>query len=319
MFRHLFCCVVFLGFILTSAGAQADALARTDSNYAETGNPFVVHLTVPKSAGQPLDLDLSAWSDKVPEQNIVRQSDWTAGEQAYTKDLTLLFFDADTLTLPGISIRVNGGASLQTNPLEIVIVATPSPDDLNDMADIKEIRREPALWTDYLPRIVAIAALVLLVLLGAWLIGKAGRKKKHAVASRTVGLPPDVLALKKLDVLSQKQLWQKGLVKEFCAEITFILREYLEKRYRILALESTSEEIVEHLEASDFPDDLRPELRVLLTEADLVKFARAIPPEHFDTRTMAFARKLIVETKPAPPPQEDDEANRQPQAAGRTS
>ena len=188
MSRYFFCCVAFLFSAFPNAGAQTGAVAQTDSNYVETGNPFTVHLSVPKSAGLPRDLDLSAWGDKVPEQNIVRQSEWTAGEQAYTKDLTLLFFDADTIMLPGVSIRVTGGEHLQTNPLEIVVVATPSPDDLNDMADIKDIRREETQWTDYLPWIAAIAAPVLAVLLASWLIGKAGRNRWKGVRPQTRGV-----------------------------------------------------------------------------------------------------------------------------------
>ncbi|MBV6439474.1 MAG: hypothetical protein DYG98_23915 [Haliscomenobacteraceae bacterium CHB4] len=285
-----------------SVGSHAQATAVPDSNYAETGNPFVIHLIVPQSAGRPGQIDLTGWDSILPEQNILHQTEWTSDGQANRKDLTLIFFDTDTITLPPLPVHLNGKGIITTNPLDIIILPTPSPDDLVDMRSIKDIRREPAQWTDYLPWALAAGALILLVLVTAWLIKRAERKKKQAALSRTIGLPPHELAWKKLDVLAQKQLWDKGLVKEYCAELTYIIREYLEKRYFVLALESTSEEILKYLQKTDFPGKLRPGLQDLLTKADLVKFAKAMPPENFKEESMSFARKIILETKPVPVP-----------------
>lgn len=281
--------------------SQSDAFARTDSNYAETGNPFVIHLAVPQSAGKPGQVDFSVWEESLPEQNILQQTEWAADGQQFIKDLTVVFFDADSLSLPPLPIRLNGQSDpVMTNSLQIVVLPTPSPDDLVDMSDIKDIRREPAHWTDYLPWALAVAALALLVMLASWLMGRAQNRKRQAALSRTVGLPPHELAWKKLDALMQKRLWDKGLVKEYCAETTFIIREYLEKRYEIPALESTSEEIVVLLQKTDFPQPLRSALQELLKKADLVKFAKATPPDTFHEEAMSFARKIILETKPLP-------------------
>ncbi len=288
----------YLLFALAAASAQTDARAELDSNYAETGNPFTIHLYIPQDAGRPDQIDFSVWESIVPHQNILKQTEWLPSGQSFTKDLTLVFFDEDSLTLPPLPIRLSGGGAALTNPLEITIIPTPAPDDLVEMSDIKDIRREPPLWLDYLPWALAIAGFILLIVLASWLIGRA--QKKHGTASRSVELPPHELALKKLDVLEQKQLWHKGLVKEYCAELTFIVREYLEKQFHILALESTSEEILEHLKGGDFPQYLRPPLQDFLTHADLVKFAKATPPETFHEEAIAFSRKLILETKPLP-------------------
>jgi hypothetical protein len=298
MSRHIFCFLIFILFHLPFAAAQNSARATLDSSHAETGNPFVVHLSVPKSAGEPRGIDFSVWENLVPQQNILKQTEWNSEGQFFTRDLTIIFFDEDSLALPPLPIRLNGGEIALTNPLEIAVLPTPSPDDLNDMADIKDIRREPALWTDYLPWAIAFLVLALLVVLAAWLIGRAQKRRNQAALSRSVELPPHELALKKLNALAQKQLWQKGLVKEHCAELTFVVREYLEKRYRVPALESTSEEMLKDLQKTDFPQTFRSELNDLLTKADLVKFAKATPPETFQEESMTFARKIILETKP---------------------
>jgi len=303
---------LFVVFCYSVAGAQSEVRITLDSNYAETGNPFIVHIVVPQSLGKPGQVIVSAWDSLIPEQNILQQTEWTPGNDGFTKDLTVVVFDADTLTLPALPVHINGQGVAMSNPLGIVILATPSPDDLVDMSAIKDIRREPAWWTDYLPWALGIGGLVLLILLTAWLIDRAKRKKNGAASSRTVGLPPHELAWKKLDVLGQKQLWAKGLYKEYCAELTFIVREYLEKRYAVPALESTTDETLEHLRKTELPERLRPELAELLTKADLIKFAKASPQENFHLDAMAFARKIISETKPLPIPENPDSPNSNP-------
>ena len=279
----------------------AQVSVELDSNYAETGNPFVVHLRVLQDAGKPGQVDFSAWDSVVPEQNILTQSEWTPGGDTFSKDLTLVFFDADTILLPPLDVHLNGKGTFQTNPLQIVILATPAPDDLVDMRAIKDIRREAAWWTDYLPWILGIGGFIALILLVAWLFDRAKMKKDKLAMSRSVGMPPHELALKKLDILAQKNLWNKGLYKEYCAELTFIIREYLEKRYGIPALESTSDEILVHLKKTDCPGFVQPELKDILQNADLVKFAKALPPESFHEQAMSFARNLIAKTRPPEP------------------
>lgn len=294
--------VLLVVFTLSGVHAQIGAFAEVDSNYAETGNPFIVHLKVVATSGKPQQTDYSTWRSVVPQENILKQTDWVSTGTAFTSDLTLVFFDEDTLTLPPLGIRMDNSAVLVTNTLEIVVIPTPSPDDLVDMSDIKEIRREPSIWLDYLPWALGIAGVILLVVLVSWLIGRA--QKKRGMSSRSVELPPYELAIKKLEVLEQKQLWQKRQVKEFCAELTYILRGYLERRYRIPALESTSDEILRHLQATDFPEDIRSELGAILAAADLAKFAKLIPPESFHDDAWRLARNLLESTKPVnfPPP-----------------
>ena len=300
----LYCLLFLLLLVMPGlAGAQVEAFAGLDSNYAETGNPFMVHLKVTGVTATPGAIDFSLWNDVAPAENRLQETEWVSmGNMTYGKDLTLVFFDADTLRLPPLNVRLANGGVTATNTLELVVMATPSPDDLNDMADIKDIRREKAIWLDYLPWALGIAALVALVILGAWLIGRA--QKQKSVSSRIVERPPHELALKKLEVLAQKELWQKGLTKAYCAEITYILREYLEKRFNIPALESTSGEIINALKSTDFPENSVEGLKDVLEEADLAKFARSVPPESFFGEAFEFSKKLVSDTaQTAPEPE----------------
>lgn len=277
----------------------AQATLESDSNYVETGNPFVLHLRLPVSVGRPGDLNFDAWAPVLPAQNIISQSDWQNEGQFYHKILSVLFFDEDTIEIPPLPIALFAGDSAFTNPLKIVVTATPSPEDLNDMAPIKDIHREATRWTDYLPW--ALGALAVLGLI-MWLNWFTKQRRKARIQSRAFETPPHELAWRKLNALTKKDWLSRGMVKEHYAELTFILREYLEKRFGIPALESTSEETLGLLKNQGVPESVSTELKELLEQADLAKFAKTIPPESFHSKALESSRNIILETSPQETP-----------------
>ncbi|MEO6037440.1 MAG: hypothetical protein ABIQ93_03435, partial [Saprospiraceae bacterium] len=111
-------------------------------------------------------------------------------------------------------------------------------------------------------------------------------------------------ARKKLEVLARKKLWQSGQLKPYYAELTFILREYLQKRYGIPALESTTEETLAYLQQQDFPEALRQPLAETLLQADLVKFAKSMPPESFHEQALQQVQTLVETTREVSAPAE---------------
>lgn len=285
-------CCCFAAFY---AGAQVQAHAQFDSNVVETGNPFRLSLRLPQDAGRPLDIDFSPWDSLFPKTNILEETGWRQDSGQLANDVTLLAFNADTFYLPPLLIRLGGDRYAQTPPLELIVLATPTPTDPNDLSDIKNIHKEPFHWTDALVWIALVGGIVLLGALYYWW---KHRKRDTYVLSRHVQLPPETIALKKLEALEAKQLWQKGQLKAYYAELTYILREFLEQKYTVPALESTSAELVAGLSKTDFPDGLRADLAQLLQQADLVKFAKGEPPAAFHATTLGLVRRMVGERVP---------------------
>ena len=90
--------------------------------------------------------------------------------------------------------------------------------------------------------------------------------------------PAHIIAFRELDQLKQKKLWQDGKVKLYYSELTRIIREYIERRFDISAMEETSEEILAEFKNQKLDKSLYFELlRQLLVKADLVKFAKDEP------------------------------------------
>lgn len=279
-----------------TARAQTAARLESDSAHVETGNLFVLHLSVMGSE-TPDSLNLGAWETFVAPKNFWSLSKWIQQGNLFTCNLTLQFFDADTITFSPLAITFSQQDTAFANPLDLIIYPTPFPDDLKDMAPIKDISREPILWTDYLPFAAAVLGVLAVLGLFFWWYS---RYKQKAARSRSVELLPHELALKKLALLRQGASWRQGAAKEYCAALTFILREYIEKRYQVPALESTSEELLSQMKNTDFPLELKADLANVLMQADLAKFAKAIPPEDFYLYSMDFAVALVSRTIPEP-------------------
>jgi hypothetical protein len=101
-----------------------------------------------------------------------------------------------------------------------------------------------------------------------------------------------------LSELESKQLWQQQQVKEYYIELTDIVRNYIEDRFKTPAMELTTDEL---LQKAKVHRDLIPYyglLSIILQTADLAKFAKAqpLPQEHTDA--IDKARELVVSSKP---------------------
>ncbi|MBL7780710.1 MAG: hypothetical protein JNM22_05790 [Saprospiraceae bacterium] len=310
MFRSTIktCISIFCVLLVSIAGAQAqtEAVATLDS-VVETGDPFVLQLHLPDVLGVvPEAVDFSPWDSIFPAENILSQTAWEHTSRGYDKAVTLITFDGDSaVQLPPLSIALKGGGQAHTNPLQLTILPTPSPDDLRDMADIKDIRREEFSWKallyayrDWLILLAGVLALALIV----YLLFRQ-KYRSDAALSRSVQLPPHDYAQRRLQALEKRQLWQQGQLKSYYAELTHIVREYLEKRYQVPALESVSDEIVRQLHATEFPASLLADLQRLLTEADLAKFAQSAPPDSYHAEAMRTAGQIVAQTIESQAPQ----------------
>jgi hypothetical protein len=90
--------------------------------------------------------------------------------------------------------------------------------------------------------------------------------------------PAHIIAFRELEQLRAEKLWQNGEIKLYYTRLSEIVRQYLENRYGISALEHTTGETLDHLLSAGFKkDENYNKLRAVLTESDLVKFAKYKP------------------------------------------
>ena len=110
-------------------------------------------------------------------------------------------------------------------------------------------------------------------------------------------LPPHVVAIKALDELRNRKLWQNGKHKLYYSTLTEILRLYIEERWDVGALEMTSDEIITALRDVDIKHDSRSNLITILRTADMVKFAKALPEAEENEQLFTYAYYFVENTK----------------------
>jgi hypothetical protein len=226
-----------------------------------------------------------------------------------TKMVTITAFDSGTYMIPpikfGYKLPETDSISETTSLPLLLTVQTVAIDTAQSYRPEKGPLEIPFSWKEYIGYIVGGGIGILAML--AILIYLLTRKKKPVIMKQPeLVLPPHELALRRLREVEAARYWQQGEVKYYYSEISTIVRGYIEERFRILALESTTYELIIKLNNIRMDRHDRQNLRELLDLADLVKFAKAepLPDEHLKAMTIAI--EFVEHTKPAPKVEETE-------------
>jgi hypothetical protein len=157
----------------------------------------------------------------------------------------------------------------------------------------------PITFREMLPWILAALAVLLLIAGLIWYLNKRRKKQPVFVLKPKVVLSPKEAALREIEKLRMKKLWQAGRVKEYHSELTEILRKYIEGRFQVPALEQTSSEISESLSnQAGCPKQALDRLSHLLVLADMVKFAKVQPLPAENEKSLSEGIEFVHETTP---------------------
>ncbi|MFZ5552016.1 MAG: LPXTG cell wall anchor domain-containing protein [Bacteroidota bacterium] len=216
------------------------------------------------------------------------------------QEITITCFDSGYYAIPPSFVVMNGD-TIESNPL-LLEVHTVEVDTTKAIRDIKEIYEEEFTFAEYLQSLwqwmkdnwyyfaggAVLAGLLLFLLL---------RKKKNDEKPAVPALPEDVEALQKLKELDNKKLWQDGKIKEYYVELTDIIRNYIERRFKVPALEQTTDEIMHSLRFAEIKDENRHQLKALLKTSDLVKFAKEKPAGTENEQALKVSVDFIESTR----------------------
>lgn len=200
------------------------------------------------------------------------------------------------LLLEGDTIRCDIPLVIRVSPVKV------DPNgDIKDFAPVLEPERK---MLDYVPEwatdlwwlwlLLVVAALALVAYFKWW------RKGKNPLKRIKRRQPPYEEAVGRLQWLKQQQLWEKGRDKDYYTALTDILREYINRRFGINAVEMTSSEIVEALRHNSETQLVNDHLNDILRIADFVKFANQRPLADDNVLSYKHAVEFVEATKPAP-------------------
>ncbi|GJM33102.1 MAG: hypothetical protein DHS20C18_21030 [Saprospiraceae bacterium] len=303
----IICCVLGVCQLTAQVGVTGE-LTKTD---IMIGDQVEFRLNIEKTSNAQIEkIDLSPLDSiegievlNVRPMDTISRSPLLLTQQR----ITLTSFDSGYYYLPKISVTyIQSGiqSTVTTNEIPLTVNTLPVSTDTVRLEPIKDIIEEPVKFQDALPYLAGLAGLIAIIGLIWYYIKK--RKQKPEEETPEVRLPAHEVALQKLHDLQKAELWQKGEIKAFQSELTFILREYLEHRFNMRALESTTDEIVADLKHSEIDADWHPKIETILETADLVKFAKAEPPIEIHARAIEETEVFVETTKKIELPPEEE-------------
>jgi len=174
------------------------------------------------------------------------------------------------------------------------VIMSVLPADTADVqiADIKEPRKlSGPIW----PYFVIPLAIAGLIYLGLTLKKRFAKDiELPSVSPR----PPWEIAVENLDLLKGKRHPDFGRFHQFYFELSLVIREYIECRYDIPAVESTTYELENENELASIDNNLYRNLFDLFSRADMTKFAKFVPAVIDTQSDISFAYDFVSSTIP---------------------
>ena len=301
----------FFLFLLLSSTVLAQEVrltAKTEADTFRLGSWIDVHVEgtfdVPVDTIAPVVKDSVGLLEVVTVERHAAESKWL---------IRLTTIDSGKIFLPPIEFdyKVKGDTSRHrayTNSL-LLNIAGVAIDPKCEIKDIKPPLSAPWLFEDFLPYLVALIVLSALGG-GIYYYWRKKKQKQDLLSNLKVIIPPHREALTALRALEEKKLWQQGMVKQYYSEATEIIRHFFERRWNIIALELTTDEIL--VQMKHIPDALNvwKEMESFFITADLVKFAKyePSPAEHENEMRSAYeiVRVMVPKAPVATEPQQQE-------------
>ena len=241
--------------------------------------------------------DTPAWLpftiDTLHDLAVVEELPWTIQAGRYLKEMRFVPLTDGGIDLPGLAFKNSaGGDTVYSNPLHLQVLLDTTLVSSPDIRPVKDIVREGVKWYDYLIYLwILLGVALIAALIYAWKVWRK-RHDKPVEVIQAIRSPEEV-AYEKLRKLRDAEMWQAGQIKAYQSELTFILREYLQKKFAFPALEQPSSDIVRQLSQITKDHDWIAQVRQILEIADLVKFAKGDPGPSFHEEALERTTKLI--------------------------
>ena len=303
MVKYLVLSILIIVLSFDSSNSQTiSARAFSDKSEYQVGD--YINYTIEISHNYDLRVLKPALGELAKDIDVIKTNDPIVEETQGVKKIIYRFivskYDSADVTIPPIPILYQMGKdttslTVETNSVQFLVRTLP----VNTQLEIKDVKPPIVIPMALLTILLIMLAILLLILLALYLYRRNQKKKRKRVERKRVYvIPPHVKALTELHALEDKKLWQQGFIKEYHSGITEIIRRYFEDRFKILALESSTTEIMDQLTRVVLPENIYRTVSDFLNNADLVKFAKYKPLPSVNEEMMKQAVDIVENTVP---------------------
>lgn len=216
------------------------------------------------------------------------------------QQILISVYDSGYFAIPGFQFIFNNDSSKSkfTELLFLEVHTVPTDSSAKKLKDIKAPFGENFNWKWYLNEIywsVGILFVIAAVILFFYYRNKNAKIMQAEPEKPKV--PAHLTALASLERIKEQQIWKENKVKEYYSEISDVIRLYIEERFQVYALESTTDEIMTAFRSQVVDKESKDKLMQLLMLSDLVKFAKQFPIEIEHSLTLQNAFDFVNTTK----------------------
>jgi len=312
--KHKFLLLIAASLILSPAKAADDisVKATLDSLTMLIGHQSKLTLEISKPSDAdiafPMILDTIVDKVEVLSKGPIDTTYESADRQTLVQELLITSFDSGFYYIPPFEFEVmpnSGSGTIATNPL-VLKMYTYQIDSIAGVFDIKDNKTIPLTFRETVPYILGFLLVLLIVAIIVAIYIFWIKKDKSIFIPQKPKEPPYVTAFRELERIRAEKLWQKGKEKEYFTDLTSTLRAYIEGRFQVLAMEQTSDEILQDMKAQVSQGHYK-KIEDILKLADLVKFAKMRPMLDESERCIKEAYSFVDETKLVPESGEENE------------
>ncbi|MBR3477986.1 MAG: hypothetical protein IKH43_02670 [Bacteroidaceae bacterium] len=288
-----------------SLSAQVTVDAKIDSTRIFIGQQVGITVDVSADAGKKVEFaHYDSLQQMIPGIEVVNTSGpdtqlLNDGKRmVLTQRYVITSFDSALYYIPPITVKVDGkDYQAKTNLALKVLTVNIDTMKVDSICGFKPEMKPPFSWDDWKPVIWMVIGLLILAALLIYVVIRLITNKPiiHRIKLRQ-HIAPHKVAMQKIAQIKEDNLVQSEDSKEYYTQLTDTLRQYISERFKFSAMEMTSSEIIEHLQAENDEEALR-ELRELFQTADLVKFAKYTTLINENDRNLVTAVEYINQTK----------------------
>jgi len=300
---------------MKTASVDVDSISFDVSVYPDTatiGDEIEVRI----EADYPKELELSEPIVRISGDAFVVKPDKeakssTRGDRKHDRyTFTVMAFEVGEVELPLFEFFFydsEGNQHTRMAPITTVYIQSMLPDSVEidslklEAKDIAPLKELPIIWWPY------IVGGVILILLGVFLYYYYKRKTRDFEIPEIPPEPPFDVAIRGLTELKIKNLPNKGKYKQYYSELSEIIRHYIEGRFEIKAVESTTFELKRIFKHPELNRDQIKETLDFLGRSDMIKFAKHIPQSDMPDKDYEQVKIFVVTTKPIELPVEETE------------
>lgn len=189
-------------------------------------------------------------------------------------------YDVGTFIIPTTNVLVQSGEEqFELDGSAITITSLGVSSDAGatdtDLRDVKQPMNIALTWKIFLPLFIVIVVIIVILLLYRYL------KKRNISGDieevKVKPVDPYAYIKEKFLLIDEETMLSGGMYKAFYSSIMDLLREYIELRFGVDALEMTSRELMDEVKYLKLQFDQRENVKFLLDSADQVKFAKFVP------------------------------------------